>query len=49
MDQILHGLSFTAAYLDDIVIYSDTWEQHLQHLQKVLQRLQQAGLTINPL
>lgn len=31
------------------VIYSDTWEQHLQYLQEVLRRLQQASLTINPL
>lgn len=48
MDQVLQGLSFTAAYLDDIVIYSDTWEQHLQHLQEVLLRLKNAGLTVNP-
>ncbi|XP_068073009.1 uncharacterized protein [Danio rerio] len=48
MDQVLRGLPFTAAYLDDIVVYSDTWQQHLQHLQEVLQRLQAAGLTVNP-
>lgn len=47
MDQVLQGLTFTAAYLDDIVIYSNTWEQHLQHIQEVLQRLQKAGLTVN--
>ncbi len=27
MDQVLQGLTFTAAYLDNIVIYSETWEQ----------------------
>ncbi|KAL1271128.1 hypothetical protein QQF64_030146 [Cirrhinus molitorella] len=43
IDQILNGLSFAAAYLDDIVIYSDTWEQHLQHLQEV-----QEGIKIIP-
>ncbi len=48
MDQVLQGLTFTAAYLDDIVIYSDTWEQHMQHIREVLQRLQEAGLTVNP-
>lgn len=48
MNQVLQGLSFTAAYLDDIVVYSDTWDQHLQHLQKVLGHLQKAGLTVNP-
>jgi len=49
MDQVLHGLSdFTSAYLDDIVIFSETWEEHLKHLQMVLRRIQEAGLTINP-
>ena len=33
MDKLLDGLgSFTNAYLDDLVIYSSTWEEHLQHL-----------------
>lgn len=30
------------------MIYSDTCEQHLQHIQEVMQRLQRAGLTVNP-
>ncbi len=47
MDQVLQGLTFTAAYLDDIVIYSETWEQHVEHIREVLQRLQEAGLTVN--
>uniref|UniRef100_A0A8C5GD01 Gypsy retrotransposon integrase-like protein 1 n=1 Tax=Gouania willdenowi TaxID=441366 RepID=A0A8C5GD01_GOUWI len=49
MDQVLCEFSdFASAYLDDIVIYSTTWEDHLEHLEKVLGRLQSAGLTINP-
>lgn len=49
MDQVLCGLSdFACAYLDDIVIYSTTWEEHLGHLKEVLERLHSAGLTINP-
>ena len=27
---------FAAAYLDDLIIYSDTWENHLQHLTIIL-------------
>ena len=33
MDCLLHGLqSFSAAYLDDLVIFRETWEEHLKHL-----------------
>lgn len=49
MDQVLRDFSsFAAAYLDDIVIYSSSWEEHMGHLQAVLVRLQAAGLTVNP-
>ncbi len=48
MDCVLSGLSdYVAAYLDDIIIYSSSWEQHLQHLKNVFQRIQEAGLSIN--
>ncbi len=48
MDWVLSGLGdYVAAYLDDIIIYSSSWEQHLQHLKNVLQRIQEAGLSIN--
>lgn len=48
IDQVLCGLTFASAYLDDIVVYSNTWEEHVQHLAEVLQRLERAGLTVNP-
>ncbi|KAK7915940.1 hypothetical protein WMY93_011701 [Mugilogobius chulae] len=49
MDHVLRDVSdFSAAYLDDVVIYSSSWEDHLCHLQEVLQRIRAAGLTINP-
>ncbi|XP_038133737.1 uncharacterized protein LOC119778540 [Cyprinodon tularosa] len=49
MDQVLSGLSaFTCAYLDDFVVFSATWEEHVHHLKEVLDRLRLAGLTINP-
>ena len=35
-------------YLDDVVIYSETFEDHLDHLKEVFSRLRQAGLTVNP-
>jgi predicted aspartyl protease len=35
---------FCSAYLDDILIYSDDLESHRVHVEKVLQRLREAGL-----
>ena len=40
MDQLLRGMSgYSAAYLDDFVIYSHSWEDHLQHIRRILDRL----------
>jgi hypothetical protein len=38
---------FTVNYIDDLLIVSDSFEQHLEHLDKVLSRLQDAKMTIN--
>ncbi|CAN2391270.1 K02A2.6-like [Pristimantis euphronides] len=47
VDQLLEGLGgFAVAYLDDIAIFSSTWEDHLKHLSRVLRKIQAAGLTI---
>lgn len=35
------------AYLDDIVVYSATWSQHLDQLREVFKRLTGANLTLN--
>ena len=49
MDNILRGAEkFAAAYLDDVVIYSETWEDHLLHLEEVINRLKFHGLTAKP-
>ena len=37
MDKVLHGMEkFAAAYLDGVVIISDSWCEHLGHLTRVL-------------
>ncbi|KAJ1205101.1 hypothetical protein NDU88_000536, partial [Pleurodeles waltl] len=47
VNTVLQGLeAFSAAYLDDIAVFSSSWDDHLVHLWKVLEALQKAGLTI---
>ena len=49
MDQILIGcIGYAAAYLDDVIIHSNTWEDHICHITEVLRKLKEAGLTIRP-
>ena len=44
MNQVLEGLNFMMTYLDDIIIFSNSEEEHLLHLEKVFHQLREAGL-----
>ena len=50
MEHVLAGLQWNIAllYLDDIIVFSQTFDQHLQRLGMVLTRLQEAGLKLKP-
>ena len=49
MDRVLRGAEeISDAFLDDIAVFSDTWEEHIQHLREVFTRLRAAGLTAKP-
>ena len=47
MNQILGDLEFTVVYIDDIVIFSKTAEEHLRHINIVMQRLRDANIKIS--
>ena len=47
MDEVLRGLHFCYNYIDDLLIASSSSEEHLHHLQLVLERLDEHGILIN--
>ena len=49
IDEILgnYRWDFVLAYIDDIVVFSNTFEEHLVHVDKVLDTLTAAGLTLS--
>ena len=50
MDLVLAGLHWDVClvYLDDIIVFSQSFKQHVQRLQLVLERLRKAGLKLSP-
>ena len=43
----MHGVSNTLVYLDDIIVYSNSYAEHVKHLDVVLGRLNEYGLVVN--
>ena len=37
-----------SCYIDDISIFSDSWEEHLERIREVCQILEEAGFKVNP-
>lgn len=46
--EVLQGLDFVFAYIDDLLIASPDEETHKNHLRTILRRLEDNGITINP-
>ena len=55
MERVLSGLNpkdgpedYVSVYIDDVIVFSRTLEEHLQHLCQVIQRISDAGLKLKP-
>ena len=50
MDIAFVGLKdkFFLIYLDDLTVYSNIHEEHLQHLRRVFLKCRQFGISLNP-
>ena len=47
MNKVISGLRGVKVYIDDLVVFSDTWEGHVARLKALFDRLLDAGLTVN--
>ena len=50
IDRVLHGLTWRQClvYIDDVLVFSPTFEEHLKHIDEVLARFEFAGLKLKP-
>ena len=50
MDKILQGIQYkyAMAYIDDICVFSPTFEKHIEHLETIFKKFQEANLKLHP-
>ncbi len=48
MDQILKRADFLKCYIDDVLVHSKGFLQHLAHLEELLKRLHKVNMKIHP-
>lgn len=47
LKRLLYGLPYVASFVDDIVIFSNSLEEHAQHVQTVIDKLTSVNLILN--
>jgi len=50
MDTVLKGIQhkYICSYIDDLILFSSTFEKHLEHIEEVLIRIKNANLKLSP-
>ena len=48
MKKMLKGMKNGEFYLNDILVHTRTWEEHLRILRELFRRLAQTGMTMRP-
>ena len=49
MEKVLGNYrSFSAVYIDDVLVFLISWEEHLVHVGRVMEVLREGGLTVKP-
>lgn len=47
MDRVVDGVENCVVYIDDVIVFDTCWEEHLDHVEKLILRLNEAGLVVN--
>ena len=47
VNKVISGLDGVGAYIGDVIIYNDTWEEHVRLIRSFFDRLSEFHLTIN--
>lgn len=47
MNHVIAGLDNCVVYIDDVLVHSDTWDDHIKHLKDLFVKLSDANLVIN--
>ncbi len=47
VNSVLYGMHGCEAYLDDVVLYNNTWTDHLSQIRELFSHLAAANLTLN--
>ncbi|XP_072171900.1 uncharacterized protein [Diadema setosum] len=47
MNDVTRDVDGCVVYIDDVVVYSDTWESHIRQLRALFDKLSEANLVIN--